>query len=113
MAKVININPRGTLTLPKELRRQLGLPRGGQIVAEDTHPKVGGRRRGDNRPVGVGGVVIIGDNWLKGGRVGDEVRSPKVELGRAGPGAEGMRARPPLAGKTPGSYSMNETFSSP
>ena len=36
MTKVININPRGTLTLPKELRRRLGLPQGGQIVAEET-----------------------------------------------------------------------------
>jgi AbrB family looped-hinge helix DNA binding protein len=36
MTKVININPRGTLTLPKELRRRLGLARGGQLVAEET-----------------------------------------------------------------------------
>jgi bifunctional DNA-binding transcriptional regulator/antitoxin component of YhaV-PrlF toxin-antitoxin module len=36
MTKVININPRGPRTLPKELRRRLGLPRGGQIVAEET-----------------------------------------------------------------------------
>ncbi len=36
MTKVININDRGTLTLPKELRRSLGLESEGQIVAEET-----------------------------------------------------------------------------
>jgi AbrB family looped-hinge helix DNA binding protein len=36
MTKVININDRGTLTLPKELRQRLGLHAGGQLVAEDT-----------------------------------------------------------------------------
>ena len=36
MTKVININERGTLTLPKELRRRIGLAGGGQVVAEET-----------------------------------------------------------------------------
>lgn len=36
MTKVININERGTLTLPKELRRSIGLTGGGQVVAEET-----------------------------------------------------------------------------
>ena len=36
MTKVININERGTLTLPKELRQRLGLNGGGQVVAEET-----------------------------------------------------------------------------
>jgi len=36
MTKVITINERGTLTLPKELRQRLGLQTSGQLVAEDT-----------------------------------------------------------------------------
>jgi len=36
MTKVININGRGTLTLPKELRRRIGLTGEGQVVAEET-----------------------------------------------------------------------------
>jgi bifunctional DNA-binding transcriptional regulator/antitoxin component of YhaV-PrlF toxin-antitoxin module len=36
MTKVININERGTLTLPKEMRRRLGVSRNGQVVAEET-----------------------------------------------------------------------------
>ncbi len=36
MTKVININDRGTLTLPKEMRRRLGVERNAQVVAEDT-----------------------------------------------------------------------------
>ena len=36
VTKVIDINKRGTLTLPKEMRRRLGLKEGGQIVAEET-----------------------------------------------------------------------------
>jgi len=36
MTKVININSRGTLTLPRELRKRLGLDSAGQIVAEET-----------------------------------------------------------------------------
>ncbi len=36
MTKVININERGTLTLPKELRKRLGI-KAGQIVAEETN----------------------------------------------------------------------------
>jgi len=36
MIKVININDRGTLTLPKELRRRLGVNGNSQIVAEET-----------------------------------------------------------------------------
>jgi bifunctional DNA-binding transcriptional regulator/antitoxin component of YhaV-PrlF toxin-antitoxin module len=36
MTKVININGRGTLTLPKELRQRIGLTGGGQVVAEET-----------------------------------------------------------------------------
>lgn len=36
MVKVININDRGTLTLPKESRDRLGLTSSGQIVIEDT-----------------------------------------------------------------------------
>ena len=35
MTKVINIDGRGTLTLPKELRQRLGI-KAGQIVAEET-----------------------------------------------------------------------------
>jgi bifunctional DNA-binding transcriptional regulator/antitoxin component of YhaV-PrlF toxin-antitoxin module len=36
MTKVININGRGTLTLPKSLRQRLGLKCAGQVVAEET-----------------------------------------------------------------------------
>jgi bifunctional DNA-binding transcriptional regulator/antitoxin component of YhaV-PrlF toxin-antitoxin module len=36
MTKVININDRGTLTLPKEMRRRLGVERSAQVVAEET-----------------------------------------------------------------------------
>ncbi|MEI9897318.1 MAG: hypothetical protein WDN28_26520 [Chthoniobacter sp.] len=36
MTKVININERGTLTLPKEARIELGLSGAGQIVVEST-----------------------------------------------------------------------------
>ena len=36
MIKVININDRGTLTLPKALRRRLGVNGNGQVVAEET-----------------------------------------------------------------------------
>ena len=36
MTKVININDRGTLTLPREMRRRLGVSRNAQIVAEET-----------------------------------------------------------------------------
>ncbi|MGA2137559.1 MAG: AbrB/MazE/SpoVT family DNA-binding domain-containing protein [Verrucomicrobiia bacterium] len=40
MTKVININGRGTLTLPKEMRQRLGLKEGGQVVAEETEQGV-------------------------------------------------------------------------
>jgi bifunctional DNA-binding transcriptional regulator/antitoxin component of YhaV-PrlF toxin-antitoxin module len=37
MTKVININDRGTLTLPQEMRRRLGIGRNSQqVVAEET-----------------------------------------------------------------------------
>jgi bifunctional DNA-binding transcriptional regulator/antitoxin component of YhaV-PrlF toxin-antitoxin module len=36
MTKVINMNSRGTLTLPKELRRRLGVNGSQQVVAEET-----------------------------------------------------------------------------
>lgn len=36
MTKIININDRGTLTLPKELRRRFGVSGNGQVVAEET-----------------------------------------------------------------------------
>jgi bifunctional DNA-binding transcriptional regulator/antitoxin component of YhaV-PrlF toxin-antitoxin module len=36
MTKVININDRGTLTLPKEMRQRLGISRNAQVVAEET-----------------------------------------------------------------------------
>ncbi len=36
MTKVININGRGTVTLPKELRQRAGNKTGGQIVAQAT-----------------------------------------------------------------------------
>ena len=36
MTKVISINQRGTLTLPKEMRQRLGLKANGQIVVEET-----------------------------------------------------------------------------
>jgi len=34
MTTTIQINKRGTLTLPKELRKRLGLEKGGVIIAE-------------------------------------------------------------------------------
>lgn len=40
MTKVININQRGTLTLPKEMRRRLGVVAEGQVVAEETEDGV-------------------------------------------------------------------------
>ncbi len=36
MTKVIHINERGTLTLPKEMRRRLGVSASSQVVAEET-----------------------------------------------------------------------------
>jgi len=36
MTKVVNINERGTLTLPKEMRRHLGINSQAQVVAEET-----------------------------------------------------------------------------
>jgi bifunctional DNA-binding transcriptional regulator/antitoxin component of YhaV-PrlF toxin-antitoxin module len=36
MKKVININDRGTLTLPKEMRRRLGVEGIAQVIAEET-----------------------------------------------------------------------------
>ncbi len=36
MTKVININTRGTLTLPKEMRLRLGVSANAQVVAEET-----------------------------------------------------------------------------
>lgn len=36
MIKVININDRGTLTLPKEMRQRLGVSCSAQVVAEET-----------------------------------------------------------------------------
>ncbi|MEK7208167.1 MAG: AbrB/MazE/SpoVT family DNA-binding domain-containing protein [Patescibacteria group bacterium] len=36
MTNIININERGTLTLPKALRRKLGLQKRGQVIAEET-----------------------------------------------------------------------------
>lgn len=36
MTKVISMNERGTLTLPKEFRQKFGLKAGGQIVIEET-----------------------------------------------------------------------------
>ena len=36
MIKVININGRGTLTLPKEMRQRLGVSSNAQVVAEET-----------------------------------------------------------------------------
>jgi AbrB family looped-hinge helix DNA binding protein len=36
MTKVININDRGILTLPKEMRRRLGVNGNSQIIAEET-----------------------------------------------------------------------------
>jgi len=36
MTKVIQVNGRGTLTLPRDLRQRLGLQKGGKIVAEET-----------------------------------------------------------------------------
>ena len=37
MTKVININERGTLTLPKEMRLRLGVSANAQVVAEETN----------------------------------------------------------------------------
>ena len=36
MTKVLSINERGTLTLPKAMRDRLGLKDAGQVVAEET-----------------------------------------------------------------------------
>jgi bifunctional DNA-binding transcriptional regulator/antitoxin component of YhaV-PrlF toxin-antitoxin module len=36
MTKIVNINDRGTLTLPKEMRRRLGVNGNAQVVAEET-----------------------------------------------------------------------------
>lgn len=36
MTKVISINKRGTLTLPRALRERMGLSGEGQVVAEET-----------------------------------------------------------------------------
>jgi bifunctional DNA-binding transcriptional regulator/antitoxin component of YhaV-PrlF toxin-antitoxin module len=36
MTKVININHRGTLTIPKEMRVRFGLKNARQVVAEET-----------------------------------------------------------------------------
>lgn len=34
MIKTISVNERGTLTLPKEARKSLGIPRGGQLIVQ-------------------------------------------------------------------------------
>lgn len=36
MTSIININERGTLTLPKAMRKRLGIKGEGQIIAEET-----------------------------------------------------------------------------
>ena len=36
MERIISINERGTLTLPKDLRRKYGLEKGGQLVIEES-----------------------------------------------------------------------------
>jgi AbrB family looped-hinge helix DNA binding protein len=36
MTKIIQINGRGTLTLPKELRQRFGIKAGGRVVVEET-----------------------------------------------------------------------------
>jgi AbrB family looped-hinge helix DNA binding protein len=36
MKKIVTINDRGTITLPKELRRKYGLETGGKIVIEES-----------------------------------------------------------------------------
>lgn len=36
MTKVITINQRGTLTLPKDLRNELGITGEGQVIAQST-----------------------------------------------------------------------------
>ena len=36
MTKVVNINDRGTLTLPREMRRRLGVNGNAQVVVEET-----------------------------------------------------------------------------
>lgn len=36
MKNIININERGTLTLPKKMRRRLGITGEGQVIAEET-----------------------------------------------------------------------------
>lgn len=36
MVKIININQRGTVTLPKDIRQKFGLEQGGQVVVENT-----------------------------------------------------------------------------
>ena len=50
MPKIIKINGRGALTLPKELRQRLGLKGSAQIIAEDT-PEGILLRAGVNFPV--------------------------------------------------------------
>ena len=34
MVKIISVNPRGALTLPKEVRDRLGVTRGGQLIVD-------------------------------------------------------------------------------
>ena len=36
MTKVIHINDRGTLTLPRDMRRRLGVNQNAQVIAEET-----------------------------------------------------------------------------
>ena len=36
MTKIVSINERGTLTLPKDLRQRLGITASGQVVVEET-----------------------------------------------------------------------------
>lgn len=36
MTNIININDRGTLTLPKAMRKRLGIKGEGQVIAEET-----------------------------------------------------------------------------
>lgn len=40
MTATIQINQRGTLTLPKELRKRLGLEKGGIVMAEESNDGV-------------------------------------------------------------------------
>jgi len=48
--KLIEINERGALTLPKDIRQRLGVARGGTVIAETNEAGEAARNLGNKQP---------------------------------------------------------------